>query len=671
MSEPSDAAETNSRTPSVMARRLCAVLILLSTIVSCARLMHARPLQSANDRSRWMTVWSLAEQGTYRIDDIRRRKGWDSIDIVRHDGHFYSTKPPLFPTMVAGLYWTIRSTLGWSLDDDLEATTRLLLLLINVIPMTVALVLLDRMFARFARTDFAYVLAMAAATFGTLLLQFLMALNNHTVAACCLVFALVPAVSIMADGKREWWRFALAGFWAMFTCCNELPAASFGVVIFVLLALQDREKTLKAFVPAALVPLIAFFITTYLATGGWKPFYLYYGTEKYEFIHQGIPSYWLRPRGIDRNLDSPLMYLLHCTLGHHGVFSLTPVFLLSLAGFAWGFRQVNSALKTLLLTGGGLSLLMFVFYLSKTEHYNYGGLSVALRWMLWLVPFWLIALIPPADEIAERPWASWVCGLLLAGSVFSAWYPLNGPWKPPWLYTVMQNAGWIDYSDPKPKFSRPVRSWIGQIPTGPRRDDYWIELTGSTVDVAARTLRLEDLGPVETEGRAARRIRVIWKTADVETRRLTLDLDPEAFNAGKPMEEALIAVVNGNATGITSSQAIRFLKGGPFDRPYRHGGERYLRSGMREDAFRAEIGVAQATVRPAGDPERRFRYRRDVWFCRDVPFGLLSYDDRVTDVRTGAVVASERLSIRRAGTVTLTTDAHEGEPLMPWQRGGL
>ena len=68
-----------------------------------------RPFLSANDRSRWMTIRSLVEYGKYEIDDIRGQPNWDSIDEVKHMGrdgqmHFYSSKPPLLATLIAGEY---------------------------------------------------------------------------------------------------------------------------------------------------------------------------------------------------------------------------------------------------------------------------------------------------------------------------------------------------------------------------------------------------------------------------------------------------------------------------------------------------------------------------------------------------------------------------------------
>jgi len=92
------------------------LLLALFSAVSVTSILKARPLRSANDRSRWCTVWSLAERGTYRIDEIDADPRWRTIDKVRYqrpgdsEPHYYSTKPPLLPTLVTGVYLG-----GWAL----------------------------------------------------------------------------------------------------------------------------------------------------------------------------------------------------------------------------------------------------------------------------------------------------------------------------------------------------------------------------------------------------------------------------------------------------------------------------------------------------------------------------------------------------------------------------
>ena len=111
---------------------LVAMCLIAARIFSITSVEGDTAFQSANDRSRWCTIASLVEDGTYSIDRVRsiviRRKGkrphlaWDSLDKVRHRGsdgkmHYYSSKPPLFPTLVSGVYWVVRLVSGANMTE--------------------------------------------------------------------------------------------------------------------------------------------------------------------------------------------------------------------------------------------------------------------------------------------------------------------------------------------------------------------------------------------------------------------------------------------------------------------------------------------------------------------------------------------------------------------------
>ncbi|MBS0260635.1 MAG: DUF2029 domain-containing protein [Planctomycetes bacterium] len=395
------------------------------------------PLLSANDRSRWCTVWSLVERGTYQIDEIIQQRGWNTIDKGRYQDHFYSSKPPFLPTLVAGLYWGLKRVTGLDLLAQTHETVHILLLIINWVPWLIALGLMALLAERYAKTDFAKIFLVVAAATGTLLTTFLTTFNNHSIAATSVIFALVPLLSIVNDERREWYLFALAGFWGAFAACCELPAALFGVALFVLLVRRSVSQTARFFVPAALIPLLFFFVTNWLCTGSLKPFYANFASPNdtfYRYVENGVPSYWSNPQGIDKGDVSGPVYLFHCTFGHHGIFSLTPIFLLTLVG--WMRLQRAPALRTVGWLGLALTVWVLGFYLTQTYSYNYGGTTSGLRWAFWLIPFWLLALIPTLDEWGHRRWFQIVCLLLLAVSVYSVVVPRNNPWQHPWLMNV-------------------------------------------------------------------------------------------------------------------------------------------------------------------------------------------------------------------------------------------
>jgi hypothetical protein len=101
-----------------------------------------------------------------------------------------------------------------------------------------------------------------------------------------------------------------------------------------------------------------------------------------------------------------------------------------------------AALHAVCLIAAVLTLVCLAFYISRPlEDRNYGGVSAGLRWLIWLIPLWLICLIPAADYLAKRKWGTALALLLFAISAFSAHYsPLN-PWSHPWLFDLWTDFG--------------------------------------------------------------------------------------------------------------------------------------------------------------------------------------------------------------------------------------
>ncbi|AMV22240.1 hypothetical protein [Planctomyces sp. SH-PL14] len=626
--------------PSVPPIVLRSLVVLALALVS-ARLLTAMPLSSANDRSRWCTVYSLAHQGTYQIDDIRQRPGWDTIDIVKKDGHFYSTKPPILSWITAQLYLGLYRLTGWTFDTRLEWVTRTLLFLINVLPAALSWVIVVRWALRFAQTPLAAVVTVLTCTLGSLLTPFLTTFNNHTPAAAAVVFTLAAAIPILLDGRRDGWRFFLAGLFAAWTVCNELPAAAFAGLLFLWLMRLSPRKTLTWGIVGALLPLALYFWTTYQATGSWKPFYASYGKELYVFTHEGVPSYWTNPKGLDTNRDSWKTYLLHCTIGHHGWFSLTPIFLFSLlAWFPGGLR--NHPLRGLMRLGGAVSVIVFAFYMLQPEHYNFGGKSQALRWMLWVTPFWGLALLPALDLFCQARWSRGPVLLAFGLSAFSAWYPADGPWTSPWIYSLMERWKWIDYSDLRPPLPRPISSWIYTLPETAGPDpDYWTELESLSADGVRQVLRLEDAGPFETMGRRLRGIKVIRARGADEPVSQILYVDPKALMSGLAAESVL-------AGDVTEEDRV-FFQGLPQGKSYAVSSVRYVKTPLEQDALPTLLIYSSCAVPDAAAPGGSRSYIRDVWTNETLPFGIVQTDARIAEFGSTVPVARERWSLKGVG----------------------
>jgi hypothetical protein len=614
-------------------RRFAATLIITSAVAVAMGVTLRQPaLMSANDISRWCTVWSLLERGSYVIDDcpwqietqdkiqyppppressptseptpspetvlpktdsqpaeaVARsaeaesaaenktelaQAGAADADTEANSAtkteaetragtqppnktqtaaapssdpnapgpgrHYYSSKPALLSTVIAGLLYPARKLSGVPLDrvvlqqreprygQKRDETGKIIgvletpepvkwpsygyyfkpaLIAINILPFGLFLILFARVLDRYATNDWAWFCGLASAAWGTYLLPFSQTLNNHTVAAFAAFFALYQFSRIWDEWEHSGWRFAGAGFFAAFAAATELPAASFLAVIGALLLVRFPKKTLLCFVPAAAIPVAGFVAAQYAAFGEFELPYTEFGNTAYEYDG----SLWKTPLELDA-LNKPElresygMYLFHLTLGHHGIFSLTPVFLFSLLGLlrllrgggtfltvwtwltflaiaglggyylydpaAWAaggplheYRLVFWAIPGLLallallsglilLRGGGqpmaavawmtaiLTVVVVGFYTWSPQARNYGGSTQGLRWVFWLIPFWLFVLPRGLEGGQVRRFSRRLAVLALAISALSVGYAMRNPWSHPWILDLIERMG--------------------------------------------------------------------------------------------------------------------------------------------------------------------------------------------------------------------------------------
>lgn len=459
------------------------------------KLQLQRPFLSGNDRSRWLTMRALVERGTYAIDayvtDPVGNPGWDTIDMVMHKdsqgrAHTYSSKPPLLATLDAGIYWLINKSTGATLGTNPYEIGRFMIVLVNIVPLVVYFFVLANLLERYGRTDWGRIFVLAAAAFGTYLTTFAVAINNHLPGAVCAVITLDAFCRIWYDGDRSWKTFAVAGFFGAFTVSCELPALALLALVAAALLWKMPRQTLTVFVPAAVVVVVPYLLTNWLAHGSLTPAYAHRpsnptaqptvagapavartplpddytdtltldsgqviemrGNESnwydYEYTRtdgKKTTSYWLSPKGVDAGEPSVSTYAFHLLIGHHGIFSLTPIWLLAIPGVVWLGGNKDYRLRDVAVMIGLLTVVVITFYvLRPARDRNYGGTCSAFRWVFWLAPLWLFAMLPTADKLSASRWGRLLGCILLAASVLSATYPIWNPWTHPWLAVFWQ-----------------------------------------------------------------------------------------------------------------------------------------------------------------------------------------------------------------------------------------
>ena len=149
-------------------------------------------------------------------------------------------------------------------------------------------------------------------------------------------------------------------------------------------------------------------------------------------------SYWLpeNKRGVDLGEPSPVKYALHVLVGHHGIFSLTPFWFLSLIGAILVLKNNNLNERWwLTIAICAVSVVCIVFYLMRPLiDRNYGGVCSGFRWIFWLAPAWLWLAAPGLEAVCRSKWGRGLAILLTGISIFSATYPWANPWQHPWPY---------------------------------------------------------------------------------------------------------------------------------------------------------------------------------------------------------------------------------------------
>ncbi|MCC7339219.1 MAG: hypothetical protein IT422_29345 [Pirellulaceae bacterium] len=541
---------------------LCRLILILTAVIQLSRIVQVQsttgevPFFSANDRSRWCTIAALAVTGSYEIDDLieirdpnTRRRTWYTIDMVRHRGtdgkqHYYSSKPPLLPTLYTAVYIAIRAVTGATLMSDPFLVVPILLVIVNLIPLVAWWWLMLRWWERQRLSAWSTIVLCLFMAWGTYLTTFVSSLNNHLPAALSVGLSLWCIDRIVSVGDHRWRWFVLCGLATSFAAANELPALSWVAAVAGILIFVDARRTIVGYVPALLPVAAAFFVTNYAAHDRWIPAYAHrdVGAKLFEFVAEpgvnieqlpiatltellpqhGIEfsneitisaarrpgiyevwdasnelrlalrrlpapsrsvtgngstdaeadvemdqptrigvyewgdwydypgSYWTseRKQGVDKGEPNQLKYALHALIGHHGIFSLTPFWLVALWGVVVVWRERLSWQpwrdQRLLIVAAIVvtSLVSIGFYLARPlEDRNYGGVASGFRWAFWLVPLWLLlAMIGLRNIRSFAARRSVECLLLI--SAFSACFAWSNPWVSPWLMQLWKQLGW-------------------------------------------------------------------------------------------------------------------------------------------------------------------------------------------------------------------------------------
>ncbi len=382
-------------------------------------------VRSTNSGSRYATVEALVHNQTFKIDDTRYTGNW-SIDRVKIDGHFYSSKPPLLPVIVAGFYRGLNQLTGWDIraSDTEERVVLICNLAFGGIPFLLILIYFWRLTPMFITTPEARIIGLLGIAFSFIGAGYATELNNHIPGALMALLSFFYACQIVQGSDDTILSWIAVGLFSGFLITLELPAGILTACIGWYLFTYHRIKTLLIFLPFAAIPVLSQVGLTYLYTDSILPIYL--RPDVYDYSG----SYWHNPKSYDAHNDTKVVYAFHSLLGHHGLFSMTPVFILAVIGL-WYAVNCRERLWVEARIVAISFITMLVFYIIRTD--NYGGLCVGFRWLIVIMPlFFLFFGVWVDRQLQNRLPRLWVWLVICIGigiGQYHTWDCLENSWK--------------------------------------------------------------------------------------------------------------------------------------------------------------------------------------------------------------------------------------------------
>jgi hypothetical protein len=428
------------------------VVTVLSAISLAMVLFHMQlsSRENANTGSRYATIESLVDYGTYNIDASRYVF---TPDKVRARDHFVSSKPPLLPTYGAGVYWLIKKLTPYTILDNEGIVVFTVGLFTGWLGHLVFLVYFYRLTTLLLEKQLSIIVTMAAACFAWLGVAYGTAINNHGPGAALGVMGFYYVYCARSDRGRtlDW---LLGGFWLGVLPAIDLSSAAVTGLSALYLVTKDWKRTLLLYVPAALPGMASQLLLAHKATGTWIPAYADASLMTYAGSYFGG-----RRSGIDALYEPKSVYAWNVLLGHHGLFSMTPLFFFSV------YELVRRLVKRdrFFWEAAGFGATVFVvtaFYIVRTH--NYGGWCVGMRWLVPVMP-WLVMLFGMWLDRATLSSFKWA--LVLAAFAVSAFNVQDG------LISPFQFSLWHNFLDDAPNRNRlgPPTLVIGRSTPTPRK----------------------------------------------------------------------------------------------------------------------------------------------------------------------------------------------------------
>lgn len=382
---------------------------LILYICACYLIVYSATTSDFKSRlnlGRYAEVEALADYATF---DISKSSFHYTIDRASIGGRFVSAKPPMLSLIAVPFYKVFSIVTGQRFRDAPKAsvtTTNILLGLISFI----GLLIYYKQICLLLGFDPKYVF------YGTLLfcftylgLAYSTVLNRHSFAAFTLVACLFHTLKLGQLHSKIRHVVLAAIFAALSVTIDYVTGFVIGAMLIYALVKISKMRVVVYSVLFAGVCCLHLFVM-FVKTGQFLPLILvtHLGTLDYP------GSYWITESrmsdmdllGRPHNRQPRLVYMYHTLVGHHGIFSMTPVLVFGVLSFFIKKTQ-NMGQKAFfhtLLVAVALTYLVLVF---KT--FNYGGVCVGFRFILSVIPIFYLLLPAIFEKLQHKALAFIFC----------------------------------------------------------------------------------------------------------------------------------------------------------------------------------------------------------------------------------------------------------------------
>jgi hypothetical protein len=257
-----------------------------------------------------------------------------------------------------------------------------------------------------------------------------------------------------AAGLRHW---IYAGLAFGYSFAIDIPTGVMGFAAAVYLATYDWRRTLLVFCPAMLPGVLTHQLLNYAITGSMIPTYM--NNELKDFADNYFRH---RRSGIDALKEPKHIYAFNVLLGHHGLFSMTPLFCFSAWELGLCIKRRTRLPEALFALGGIVAITAFFIFRSA----NYGGWCVGMRHLVPVMALLVVFFGVWLDRvhITKTVWAGVVAAFAVSG--FHVQDGLTSPFQFSVWHNFLDDAPnrgrvgkeWnLAKPDPKPKAKRPKR----------------------------------------------------------------------------------------------------------------------------------------------------------------------------------------------------------------------